>query len=179
MGRVSRSITTGRSIALALAISYAGCGGGGAHLHGNIYEDREARYRIGDLGGGWEPVHVASANDLAWHDPSTGAIVQVNASCDPSADIPLSVLTNHLLAGFTGRDVREQAVVPLDGREALRTHLVARLDGVPRELLFYVMKKNECVYDFALIAPEGDGFASALLRFEPFVQGFTTEVPAP
>jgi hypothetical protein len=165
-----------RSFALSLSLAVVGCGGGGPHLRGNVYEDAEARYRIGDLGSGWQPVHVAAANDLAWNDPRTGAIVQVNASCDPAADIPLSVLTNHLLAGFTGRDVREQAVVPMDGREALRTHLVARLDGVSRELLFYVMKKNECVYDLALIAPEGESFTSALLQFEPFVQGFTTEV---
>jgi hypothetical protein len=67
----------------------------------------------------------------------------------------------------------------MDGREALRTHAVARLDGVPRELLFYVLKKNECIYDLALIAPEGEPFQSALLRFEPFVQGFTTEVGRP
>lgn len=171
-----------RPLALSLALvssAVLGCGGRGAHLHGRIYEDAEARYQIGDLGGSWEPLHVADANDLAWADRGTEAIVQVNASCDPGADIPLSVLTNHLLAGFTARDVREQAVVPMDGREALRTHVVARLDGVPRELLFYVMKKDECVYDLALIAPEGAAFESALVRFEPFVQGFTTEVGRP
>ena len=178
MHRVSRPFALSLLLCL-LSAAFLGCGGAGARLHGRIYEDAEARYRIGDLGDGWDSIHVARANDLAWTHGATGAIVQVNASCDPAADIPLAVLTNHLVAGFTGRDLREQAVVPLDGREALRTHLVASLDGVRRELLFYVMKKDECVYDFALIAPEGESFEAGLLRFEPFVQGFTTEVPPP
>jgi hypothetical protein len=90
--------------------------------------------------------------------------------------VPLTALTNHLLLGFTERDVQEQEIVPMDGREALRTHVVARLDGVPRELLFYVMKKDDCVYDLALLAPVGPQFERALVEFEPFVAGFTTEV---
>lgn len=177
MRSVSRPLVL--SLALSLAASVAlGCGAA-PRLRGQIYEDVEARYRIGDLGDGWDSIGVADANDLAWANGRTGAIVQVNASCDPAADAPLAVLTNHLLAGFTGREVREEAIVPMDGREALRTHVVARLDGVRRELLLYVMKKNECVYDLALIAPEGESFETALLHFEPFVQGFTTEVPRP
>jgi hypothetical protein len=156
------------------------CGGcGGEALRGNVYRDEEAQYRIGALGGGWERVEVEGQNDLAWHSPSSGAIVQVNATCDPDSDVPLTALTNHLLIGFTERDVREQQVVAMDGREALRTHVVARLDGVERELLFYVMKKDECVYDFALIAPPGTSFASATAEFDEFVASFTTVASPP
>ncbi len=177
MGAVPRPLAL--SLALSLLSALSGCGGGGGHLVGRIYEDSEARYQIGDLGEGWESIHVAHANDLAWTDPRMDAIVQVNATCDPAFDAPLAVLTNHLLAGFTAREFREEAVVPMDGREARRTHLVARLDGVPREMLLYVMKKDECVYDLSLVAPVGERFETALRRFEPFVQGFTTEVPRP
>jgi hypothetical protein len=164
------------AFALGTFTSCAGCGGGGGELRGSVYRDAEARYRIGTLGGQWQRLRVEDHNDLAWREARLGAIVQVNATCDPASDVPLTALTNHLLMGFTERDLRAQQLVPMDGREALRTHVVARLDGVPRELLFYVMKKDDCVYDLALLAPPGPSFERALLAFEPFAQAFTTEV---
>lgn len=162
-------------LVLLLAPCLAACGGGGALL-GDVYRDGEASYRIGQLPDGWESVGVRR-NDLAWHHEGHGSIVQVNASCDPFSDVPLTSLTNHLLIGFTDREWRSQDIVPLDSRDALRSHVSARLDGVPRELLLYVLKKDECTYDFALVAPPGEGFESARAEFEPFVQGFSTEVP--
>jgi hypothetical protein len=167
------------AVSFALAIfgsSALGCGGG-SHLHGRVYRDDEAHYRIGELGGGWSAVSVPD-NDVAFHNGSLGAIVQVNASCDPAGDIPLTVLTSHLLAGFTARQTLSEDLVPMDGRQALRTHVTASLDGVPRELLLYVLKKNDCVYDLTLITPPGE-LTSSLTTFESFVAGFSTEAGAP
>lgn len=154
-----------------------GCGGGG-ELTGSVYRDAEARYRVGDLGAGWDRLEIGD-NDLAWHHDQIGAIVQVNATCDPFQDVPLTSLTNHLLIGFTDREYVSSDLVPLDEREALRSHVVAELDGVPRELLLYVMKKDRCTYDFALIAPPDERYRRAEAAFEGFVRGFTTEVGAP
>jgi hypothetical protein len=64
--------------------------------------------------------------------------------------------------------------VPLDGREALRSHVVAKLDGVPRELLLTVMKKDGCVYDFALVAPPGGGFGQAHQAYDGVLESFAT-----
>lgn len=161
---------------LAVVLFAAGCGG--ASFSDQIYRDGEARYRVGEIGRAWQRLEVED-NDLAWHDPQTGAIIQVNATCDPFQDVPLRALTNHLLIGFTDREWRSSEPVPLDGREALRSHLVAKLDGVPRELLFYVLKKDRCTYDFALITPPGEPYRRAEPEFERFVAGFTTELAAP
>lgn len=147
---------------------------GGPRLRGDEYRDDEAHYRIGPVGPRWSALRVDDQNDLAWHDPATDAVVQVNATCDPGADVPLTALTNHLLAGFTARELQDEALVPIDGREALRTHVIARLDGVPRELLLYVLKKDGCIYDFALVTPPGASFERSLESFEPFVSGFRT-----
>lgn len=167
-------LRSGASLVL-LAIAFAGCGGG-THLHGRDYRDDEAHYRIGELGEGWAPITVQD-NDVAFHSERLGAIVQVNASCDPAGDIPLTVLTNHLLAGFTQRQTLSEDLLPMDGREALRTHVVASLDGVPREMLIFVLKKNDCVYDLVLVAPQGEPFTRAQTVFESFVSGFTTGEP--
>jgi len=160
--------------ALLLLVPILGCGGG-AHLHGRVFRDDEAHYRIGELSPDWTRITVAN-NDLAFHDASLEAIIEVNASCDPAGDIPLTVLTNHLLAGFTQRQILSQDLLPMDGREALRSHVIAALDGVPREFLIFVMKKDDCVYDFVLIAPEGTPFQRSQAIFEGFVGGFTTDV---
>ena len=158
----------------ALVASLAlGCGGGG-ELRGSVYRDNESVYEIGPTGSDWRRLRVGDDNDLAWESPRHRAVVQINSTCDPTSDVPLISLTNHLLVGFTARDIREQILVPLDGREALRTHVVANLDGVQRELMLYVLKKDDCVYDMALIASEGASFSSATTEFESFAQGFTT-----
>lgn len=156
------------------ALAVAGCGGAG-HLEGHVFHGAETTYRVGHLGPDWRPLDVEDQNDLAFSDERTDAVVQVNSSCDPDLDIPLESLTRHLLIGFTDRQIRSQKRVPMDAREALRTHVVAKLDGVPREMLLYVLKKNECVYDFALVAPPGERYARARDAYEAFIAGFHTE----
>ncbi len=61
--------------------------------------------------------------------------------------------------------------MPLDRREALHTHLDAKLDGVPMTLDLYVMKRNGCIFDLSYAAPP-DAFARGYGDFQRFVDGF-------
>jgi hypothetical protein len=149
----------------------AGCGGGPAFSAGR-FSDEEAGYRVGKLDSTWTRVEVGEHNDLAWLNERLNAIIQVNASCDPAKDVPLKALTNHLLIGFTERSVHAQDLIPVDGREALRTHLSAKLDGVERELVLTVLKKDGCVYDFSLIASDPANFSVAVRDYDGVVAGF-------
>jgi hypothetical protein len=149
------------------------------NLDGQVYHGPETTYRIGHLGPEWGRVDVAGHNDVAFSHPDHGAIVQVNSSCNPALDIPLEALTQHLLIGFTERDIQSQDRVPMAAREALRTHAVAKLDGVPREMVFYVLKKDGCVYDLSLVAPPGERFARARKDYDGFVAGFAPQWGAP
>lgn len=155
-----------------LAIALGTACGGGASYTGETYRDAEATYRIGGPGSGWTSLDVEGQNDLAWSHSDLAAVIQVNASCSPELDVRLDVLTNHLLIGFTDRDIRSQETVPLDAREALRTHVVAKLDGVPREMLLVILKKDGCIYDFALIAPPGPRFERARTAYDALLGGF-------
>ncbi|MBW2460774.1 MAG: hypothetical protein JRH11_03945 [Deltaproteobacteria bacterium] len=152
---------TTRLMALAVCLLSCGlaCGGGG--YEAGVYEDSEARYRMEDPGAGWSRVDVAGENDMAFSNGNLAAVIQVNATCEPRTDAPLSALRNHLLIGWTEREIESEELVPMDDREALITHLIAKLDGVPRELVLTVLKKDGCIYDFALIAPPGDRFTQA------------------
>jgi hypothetical protein len=87
-------------------------------------------------------------------------------------DVPLKALTNHLLIGFTERKFQEQKLLSMAGRESLRTHLTAKLDGVPREMVFDVLKKDGCVYDFSVVTPPGSRFTRAFQDYLGLVAGF-------
>ncbi|MEM9194213.1 MAG: hypothetical protein AAGF12_33870 [Myxococcota bacterium] len=155
------------------------CGGGDFRQsrNGSVYRDAEARYRVGNPGSGWSRLSVEDENDLAWHHQGLSAVIQVNASCDGRLDIPLRALTGQLLIGFTDREVRTEELVPFDRREALRTHLTARLDGVARELVFHILKKDGCVYDLSLVAPPDERFAQAEASYQAVLAGFGTTAP--
>lgn len=144
----------------------------GATFSKGLYRDEEASYRVGLLNTKWERVYVGAQNDLAWRNQGLGGIIQVNASCNPSMDVPLRALTNHLLIGFTARKIYEQKLLPMAGRESLRTHLLAKLDGVSREMVFDVLKKDGCVYDFSVITPPGPRFSRALQDYIGLIAGF-------
>jgi len=155
---------------LALAFAIMACGG--PSYRNGVYEDEEARFQVEPPPAGWRPIRVGEEPDLAYHHPELDAVLQINASCEQDLDIPLQALTLQLLAGFTEREVRDRDTIPFDGREALRTHLSAKLDGVPRELLVLVAKKNGCVYDLVLVAAPGPRFLQASEDYARLVASF-------
>jgi hypothetical protein len=155
----------------ALVAPILACSSGPTFYQG-LYRDEEASYRVGLLNTKWERIYIGGQNDLAWQNQKLSAIIQVNASCNPSMDVPLRALTNHLLIGFTERKIQEQKLLPMAGRESLRTHLTAKLDGVPREMVFDVLKKDGCVYDFSVVTPPGSRFSRALQDYLGLIAGF-------
>ena len=153
-------------------IPASGCGSTSKYSEG-VYRSPETRFRLpSPRGDSWQRVDVEDANDLAWADD--GAVIQVNSSCDPALDIPLEALTNHLMIGFTERELVSQERVPMASREALRTHVRAKLDGVPREMLLVVLKKDECVYDFAAVTPPGPQFERTRAELDGMLASFET-----
>ena len=128
-------------------------------------------YRVGALGPGWRLVHQEGAA-VGFFSDVVGGVIEANASCRDDADAaPLPSLTRQLLIGYTDRHVVAQRTLPLDAREALRTRVEARLDGVPVVLDLYVLKRNGCIFDLSYAAPPGD-FARGVADFARFVDGF-------
>ena len=156
-----------------MSLTTFGCATTGS-LQDGVYRGEQTSYRIGPLPSDWTSVTVNRQTDLAWHSDAKGGVMHVDSDCDPALDIPLTALRTHLLIGFTEREIIDEALVSMDGREALRTHVNAKLDGVPREIVLQILKKDECVYDFGLIGPPGDGFVQALADFDRMLGGFTT-----
>jgi hypothetical protein len=168
-------LTRCRRIPLVVTLLSAGCGG--AQLDGNVYRNDELAFRIGPVPSSWRRVEADTAA-VAFRDDDAGATIAVSGRCGKDGDdVPLEALTHHLFLHFTDREVVSQSTVPLDERKALRTEIVAELDGVPRRYTVYVLKKDGCVYDFLHIGAS-DTPDTSRRDFERFVGGFSTLDPA-
>jgi hypothetical protein len=156
---------------LIAALSLASCASKDAY-DGRVYHAGRGSFKTGPIPASWQRESVPGAM-LAFRDRD-GGMVNVYSRCGQDGDdVPLGALTNHLLIGFTDRDVKSQKVIPLDGREAMHTIVHGKLDGVPVALSIYVMKKDGCVYDLVWVAPP-ERFDAGLDGFDGFVQGFGT-----
>lgn len=154
----------------AVVIASAGCSSG---LRGDVYRGDGFAFRIGPLGDRWQRVTISQAA-LAFRDEADGGTVVVNGRCGVDGeDVPLDALTHHLFIRFTEREIVEQSVVPFDRREAMRTVIRAKLDGVPMKFAVWVLKKDGCVYDLAYMAAPSR-FDRGAPQFDRFVRGFAT-----
>src|SRR5256885_14977945 len=99
-----------------------------------VFAKDGVRYRVGELSRGWRPLDVES-NDVAYISSDSPHSLAVNATCVPDGDAPLEVLTQHLLMGFTDRELVEEKRASMDGRDSLRSRYRAKLDDVPVAML--------------------------------------------
>ena len=156
-------------VLLGLMVVASGCG---ASLAGGMLTREGLSYRVVEPRGGWRRVGFAD-NDLAWVSPE-GHVIAINATCTGHEDPQLEVLTNHLMIGFTDREWVSKKKFQLDGREAMRSLVRAKLDGIGRSLDLVVLKKNGCVHDFSYVSPSGLE-AAHQVEFDALVSGFRQE----
>lgn len=157
-----------------VAIGAAGCAG--TAFDGRVYDNGELAFRLASVPAEWRALDADGAL-LAFRDDSVPASIVVNGRCGKDGDdVPLEALTHHLFLQFSDRVIENEVKLDLDGREALQTQLLAKLDGVEKRYEVFVLKKNGCVYDFVHVAPPGAP-ADGRRRFVAFVQGFATIKP--
>jgi hypothetical protein len=141
-----------------------------SHFDGRVFRKGDVAFRLEHLPPTWRPIEI-SDTALAFRDDENAATVAINGRCGKDAeDVPLQSLTQHLFLQFTERQLEDQELLPLDGREALRTEMVAKLDGVAKHFHVVVLKKDGCVYDFLQIANRRQDSD----EFLDFVRGFTS-----
>ena len=148
-------------IAVALLVVAAGCAG-------------SRPYQLASLPGECTEAR-ARDHSVAFHHRAGGTIV-ADASCGEGDDVPLDVLTNHLLFGVEDRHELPRIAFQLDGRGALRTRLDGTLDGVRVAFDLVVLKKDGCIFDLYLIAPP-DRLLAREPDFDRFVAGFSKAKP--
>jgi hypothetical protein len=166
-----RSEKARKTLATCLAtIALAGCGA--TAFDGHVYHGEGYSFTVPPPPPAWSRLQMPDAA-LAFDDTRTGAVIAVNGRCDRDGeDVPLKSLTQHLFLQFTERETHSEETFPFDGREAMRTDVSAKLDGVARRLVVWVMKKDKCVYDLMyLTRPER--FDDSVGAFDAWAKGFS------
>jgi hypothetical protein len=158
---------------IGVALGFLGCRTG---LSNGVFSKQGVRYGVGAPPPGFRKVGFAD-NDVAFERMPSGHSIAINSTCQGLDDAPLEVLRRHLLTGFTAVDMLEESTVPLDGRDSLRSHVRAELDGVPVEMMLVVLKKNGCVFDFTYLSPPA-GFSAQLSTFDRLLSQFHLIEPA-
>lgn len=158
-------------LVLAFALFVGGCTG--PSFSGSVYRGPGYAFRVPQPPASWKRIDV-DGKALSFVDEENGAIVAASGRCKiDGEDVPLRSLVQHLFLQFTEREVVVEEVVPFDGREALHTVVIAKLDGVPKQFDVWVLKKDSCVYDLYFIVDPAD-FNDSVGEFREFVHGFAT-----
>lgn len=155
---------------MLLGLVLAACSS--ATFDGSIYRHADVQYRVGRLPAGWSQLKIEDAQ-LAFRHAEGGTLL-ANAWCgtDHIEDLPLDVLTNHLLFGVEATRTIQRTPFSLDARAALRSHIVGTMDGVPVELDLVVVKKDGCTYDFQLVTGVTGDYEKRRPDFEAFYGAF-------
>ena len=125
---------------------------------------------------GWKKI-APDRGDFAFRNDKHKSFILINSLCRKYDSTSLEQLTDNLLAGLQRPVVGEQKESRVFDRSALRTKAVGALDGVKTSMLILVVKKDRCIYDFALISP-GESISSSLeADFEHLLS--TTKVVSP
>lgn len=160
---------------LLLSATLVACTAGS--YEGAVFRRGDLAYKTGGLSPAWKRIRVEDAN-LAFKHPGGGAII-ANAICGEAMidDVPLDVLLNQSLFGVSDIHETEREEMNLDSRAALRAHITGAMDGVPIELELVVLKKDNCTFDFQLVAGPEE-FEERRPDFQQFYKAFRKIVEA-
>lgn len=175
--RVEEPLTRTLGWVLSIALCVIAAAGCAARFDGRTYRGDGFEFRVAEPPASWRPMKATGAA-LSFEDSTTGGQILVNARCDRDGeDVPLRSLTQHLFIRFTERETHSESVVPFDGREAMRTDISAKLDGVQHRFVVWVMKKDQCVYDLLYFATP-ERFEQGAASFESWIREFSA-LPRP
>jgi hypothetical protein len=131
---------------------------------------RSQDYRVKDPGAPFVS-HKAELVDRAWKNPANGSIISVVSECSETADPPLSTLRDDIVRSLSETQVESEKSLSYQAREALRSLVRGKVDGVESLVDLLVFKKNGCAYVLTLITTR-PGLASDQPRFDRFLGGF-------
>ena len=164
-------------VALAL-VTLAGCRGW--RDHGDTYYPprsgararAQTTYAFGLPGEGWRPLRTRLPEvQVAWIHPGYAGVIELHAACNEQGDSSLEQYTDHLRIDWTDWAVQSQTREQVIEREALRTVVLASLDGIPRKNELVIVKKNGCLFDLRYSA-HPDRFDDGRADFQRVVSGF-------
>ena len=123
---------------------------------------------------GWSKIEADLA-DFAYKHRSSKSILLVNSLCRKYDRTTLEQLTDNILAGLQQVEVIKQEERKLFDRASLRSIARGKLDGVSTNMLIEVVKRDRCIYDFALITESKAINANLIADFDRLLSSVRLE----
>jgi hypothetical protein len=109
--------------------------------------------------------------DGVWRNPRTGNNISYLTQCGDKADPDLESIRSELALGLSDYRVISSSRFDYNSREALRSTIAGKVDGIDTKMDVVVFKKNGCIYTLTLV-----GLAPRLQEdvgaFDKFISGF-------
>ncbi len=111
-----------------------------------------------------------SQADGAWQSPSTGNSISFFSDCKANT-LPLKVIRTNTFSGVEALKVIDEVIINYNDREALRSIVLGKMEGVPIKINLIIFKKNMCTYSLSYIALI-DQYNKELTNFTKFTESF-------
>ncbi|OQW50237.1 MAG: hypothetical protein A4S09_00135 [Proteobacteria bacterium SG_bin7] len=98
----------------------------------------------------YSELKVQSA-DRSWQNTKNGNTISYMSNCEQTSEPTLEVLSSIALDGVEDLKIVEKKKINYNGREALNTVLLGRVDGIPIQADLTVLKKNNCIFNITYI----------------------------
>lgn len=143
---------------------------------------KSAKYEITPPPAPWKPVPVGKdpdsieslRADIAYEDPSSGAIISLNSLCRKYWNLTLDEMSKNLVLGI--KNTREIAAkyIKISGGEAKDVTHHGEVDNTRVKIRTVVIKKSSCTYDFIYVS-KINGAEASERTFESFLDSFSAE----
>ena len=154
-------------ILLSLPLIFAGC------VSVNIKPKAPARsneYKFQAPDSTFRKIDSEQA-DLAWQNEKSGNTIAVLSECSETKDPSLSDLESEMSQALNDSKVVRTQNTQFEDREALRSLLEGKVDGVAVRVDVLTFKKNSCSYTLTYMG-RAQGFEKEQGVFENFLKGF-------
>jgi hypothetical protein len=109
--------------------------------------------------------------DIAWQNEKSGNTIAVLSECSETRDPSLSDLEAEVSQVLSDSKVIRSQPTTFEEREALRTLIEGKIDGVSASVDVLTFKKNSCSYTLTYMG-RSQGFEKDHAVFENFLKGF-------
>jgi len=151
-------------------VSCTSCRATVGHVVGQQFISPAYAFEVPLPGGDWRSV-PGEPSVLTLAHTQLAAGITLSVTCQQAHDVPLDILTRHLLFGLKDIEILQQAPRVLNGVPALETVARARLEGRELQLHSYVVRRDGCIYDMVYVASPQD-YASGEPGFGRMMGGF-------
>lgn len=112
----------------------------------------------------------SASSDAMWVSSKTASTITYFTSCS-SSEPQLKTIRSTAFASLENTDISKEESILLNDREALKSNIEGKLEGVPVKIQFIVFKKNSCSYHLSYVSLK-ENFEKELEQFTVFVRNF-------